>query len=1187
MVDLGWRELALPDLIQETLRLTESRPQGISKSQNELRRDSDVPGQRAMTEGSVASSGIEMLESGAVSSFRGDDNRTIRSGKSERDIGENTLHDLEARQERVRHRGSSFSRYHTQLSNSLTTRRAILLTRVDWCYREYILHGVLRRPRISRAKDERHIELDTTRTTPLIDERTGWPYISNRIRSSRYTIWSFLPYQVYFQFNKASNLYFLITASLQLVPGLSTTGRFTSLVPLVVFWALTVLREGYDDFKRYRMDGAENKRRARVLCGVCKGGCVVGKGLHALESHVERMWKTVKKAVIKRDVLEAVSVNITPESSKGGSRNDLVLQASNSPERLWHAIKWTDIKVGDIIELRRDDQVPADIILLYAEGRNGVAYVETMSLDGETNLKQRTPPAQLAERCKKLSSLRSCRARFEIEDPNPDLYSFHGVVNSDGKTAPLTSKNVIYRGSTLRNTRKAIGIVVNTGEESKLRMNANQKPMAKAPAMQSTANWIVFWLAVLVILLTIGCSVGYSIWSRVFERKAWYLNGGHVKSAETIIGFAIQFNNLVPLALYISMEIVKFAQFIMLQDIEMYDPASNTPMVSNTQAIYENLGQIGHIFSDKTGTLTENIMRFRKMSVAGMAWVHTVDLKSTESLRGASKDPALSLDRNTNELGNYLRSNDDDSSRDTQFFLQAMALCHTCFPEIGHNGEIDFQAESPDEFALVKAAKELGYTVVDRAERSLTIRTGDDDSAVEIYEVLDVIEFSPARKRMSIVVKFPGGQICLLCKGADSVMESRLRRHHGQDREMMDICFDDMKRFAEEGLRTLVYGHRFITNEEYTTWKTTFHEATTSLRNRQERIEGAAELIEHSLTLTGATAIEDQLQKGVPETIEKLRRANIKIWMLTGDKRETAINIAHSARICRPDSKVMILHHDAGDIRSRMAQAAAEASTGQHCVLVVDGQTLGEVDNMTGLDDPFYDLLLQVDSVICCRASPAQKASMVIKVRQRGDQSLTLAIGDGGNDISMIKEAHVGVGISGREGLQAARVADYSIAQFRFLQRLLLVHGHWNYIRTAKFILLTFWKEIIFYTVQILYQRWNGYTGTSVFENWFLTFWNTLWSSLCVILPAVFEQDLSATTLLAVPELYRIGQDWRAFNIKVVGWWILTGAIEGTFIWFMVYALYGLVPTVSDQRVYAIGSLAGSVCVLFINIKLL
>jgi phospholipid-translocating ATPase len=379
-------------------------------------------------------------------------------------------------------------------------------------------------------------------------------------------------------------------------------------------------------------------------------------------------------------------------------------------------------------------------------------------------------------------------------------------------------------------------------------------------------------------------------------------------------------------------------------------------------------------------------------------------------------------------------------------------------------------------------------------------------------------------------------------------------------------------------------------------WKKIYIEATTSLIDRQKLIENAGEMIEQNFDLVGATAIEDKLQKGVPETVDKLRRANIKIWMLTGDKRETAINIAHSARISKSYSEVIILDHTTGEVEQRMAAALLDISKGSiaHSVVVVDGQTLSEIDANETLALLFFDLAVLADSVICCRASPSQKASLVKKIRTKVNHSTTLAIGDGANDIAMILEAHVGIGVSGKEGLQAARISDYSIAQFRFLQRLLLVHGRWNYIRTSKYILATFWKELMFYLLQALYQHWTGYTGTSLFESTSLTVFNTLFTSLPVIFLGVFEQDLNASTLLAIPELYVQGQKNQAFNIKKYIAWMFMAVSESMMIYFTMLGLFGIAlfgggvfTKPNDQSLLAMGTLCFTSAIVFINTKVL
>jgi phospholipid-translocating ATPase len=968
-------------------------------------------------------------------------------------------------------------------------------------YKKYVCHMILRRREIPRSHDGRHIDLDISKSTSLVDERTGKHYINNTIRSSRYTIWTFLPMQLWFQFTKIANFYFLIMGILQLIPGLSTTGTYTTILPLLFFLSFSIAREGYDDFRRYRLDRVENRRLARVLDGSHRRS-TEREGIRSFgkvpRERLEKLKEIAGRYGVRNatEALQATSEISSCSEAKESSTTAASPAFDDSAPCSWATVKWIDLKVGDVIEIRRNEQVPADIVLLYADGRDGVAYVETMALDGETNLKFRRPPHQLAQRSETLTDLASCRAHFVVEDPNLDLYEFHGKVTVNGSTLPLTLENVVFRGSILRNTTRAIGLIVNTGEECKIRMNANKNPQTKAPAIQYMTNRVVILLTAFVILLSIGCTAGYEIWTPVFEDHAWYLANAHLPLDDIFIAFAIAFNNLIPLALYVSLEIIKFAQFLLLQDIEMYDPVSDTPMVSNTQTIYENLGQVSYIFSDKTGTLTENVMRFRKMSVAGTAWQHKdvrqvtiaknlmIEDEKVEGTQGQQSVPtavgtselsdsplfnepsaALSIpriqlridspqDTNTDELLKYIQTHPASAfASKAKIFLLALALCHTCFPEVRADEKIGFQATSPDELALVEAAQDLSFLLIDRSTKSITLLThpsGAESEVRKTYEILDIIEFSTKRKRMSIIVRFPDGRICLLCKGADSVVLPRLKlsskaprdasrfgvrnvpcmdelnvarlRRSMQDDSMSSLdrlglglnlsevrrksasfirpgmgleadryfpgigstrlcgttretsqtfarasreypllsaktrisghrndaqsvideaqslddgailqrCHQQINEFACEGLRTLVYGYRFIDEMEYDSWHRTYHKATTSLVERQEMIEAAGELIEQNLDLAGATAIEDKLQKGVPETIDKLHRANIKIWMLTGDKRETAINIAHSARICKPYSQVVVLDYVDGDIEQQIASILSLSSMAKH-----------------------------------------------------------------------------------------------------------------------------------------------------------------------------------------------------------------------------------------------------------------
>lgn len=858
---------------------------------------------------------------------------------------------------------------------------------------------------------------------------------------------------------------------------------------------------------------------------------------------------------------------------------------------------WKNVMVGDFIRIYNDDELPADIVVLSTSDEEGGCFVETKNLDGETNLKPRYAP-----HCgRTLKHARDCeRAEFRIdsEAPQPNLYKYNGAIkwrqrlpnDPHGEkiemTEPLTIDNLLLRGCTLRNTEWVLGAVVFTGHDTKIMMNAGITP-SKRPRIARELNFSVIcnFLALLLICLIAALANGVT-WGRS-DTSAHFFDDGMIGGSPAVAGFItywaaiIMFQNLVPISLYITLEAVRVLQAIFIySDVQMYYEPIDQPCIPKSWNISDDVGQIEYIFSDKTGTLTQNVMEFKKATINGQPYgeayteaqagmqkrlgvdveqegkkaraeIAEAKVKALKGLRNIHDNPFLHDEDMTFIAPDFVSDLAGETTPDQQYanerFMLALALCHTVIAERtpGDPPKMIFKAQSPDEAALVATARDMGFTVLSGNSEKVELNVMGEH---RVYPILNIIEFNSTRKRMSVIIKMPDGKNVLFCKGADSIIYSRLKK--GEQKELRQTTAEHLEMFAREGLRTLCIAERTLSENEYHAWNQKYDAAASAMDDREEKMEAAADLIERDLFLIGGTAIEDRLQDGVPDTIELLGKAGIKLWVLTGDKVETAINIGFSCNLLNNDMELIHLkvdENEEGDVPDEHFLRILEKELDENLQkfgltgddddlaaakknheppapthgLVIDGFTLRWVLH-DDLKQRFLLLCKQCKSVLCCRVSPAQKAAVVSMVKNSLDV-MTLSIGDGANDVAMIQEADVGVGIAGLEGRQAAMSSDYAIAQFRYLQRLVLVHGRWSYRRLAECIPNFFYKNIIWVFSIFWFGVYSDFDMTYVFEYSYILMFNLLFTSLPVAVMGILDQDVSDVISLAVPQLYRRG----------------------------------------------------------------
>eukprot|EP00127_Corallochytrium_limacisporum_P001629 Clim_evm3s71 gene=Clim_evmTU3s71 len=1185
---------------------------------------------------------------------------------------------------------------------------------------------------------------------------------TNKISSTKYTVINFIPKNLWIQFHRVANIYFLLLVVLNYIPQVSAFSSATAAMPLILVLSATAIKDASEDIKRHRSDKEVNGRKTKVL--------------------------------------------------RTGE---------------WVSMEWRSLHVGDVVKLHNGDIVPADMLLLGSTGPNGVAFLETANIDGETNLKQRHPVPLVNDA---LATDETAFFKSELdnmmiycEPPNVKVYQFNGSVDYRGDVTVVDGSNLLLRGCVLRNVDHCIGVVCYTGMHTKVVLNTTP-PRPKRSKLEKTMNPHVLLMLTLLVVFCTVCAIGHKIFLEerepVEELPYFSFEDGvtsdDVSALISFFTFVILFHGMVPISLYISMELIKIAQlYFMVYDQKMYDPVSDRWCQPRAFNLNEDLGQIEYIFSDKTGTLTENEMILRKLQIghdvfnvdplyadggadplaakrnAGKTLASKAEKKDS-SEKGDDLDDAVKYPK-VGSIGILEKKGLDynDPASIAHYMFLCIMLCSTVYPASTDDEEADedgdtngdiveepaivkvsekpksikgkkgkkslvkkymYEGESPDEVALAERCYAYGYKLVERSSETAVLEIHGEYFE---YDLLDLIEFDSDRKRMSMFVRCPGGEIKHLCKGADSIMLALLDDVEEQ-KELAPTANQNLSKFSREGFRTLVMAMRDVPADRYSEFSQEWLQAglESDPKRKAQALSIASAKMEQSLRMLGITAVEDRLQDDVPETVLKMHEAGICVWMLTGDKLETGHNIARSANLLLPNMaqyvldysrrrpgqsardmlddllKVIaerhpeiherVLYEEDKDLQRKQRKArgvccwccsgdwcccgandvdsdelynadlshrptfetaaamagnadnphpeAPEDPVGEHthesdaqqalskygvgkhadvdsnqtdsnansptkeinakshnpsgsstlqnnkdssgttsstdCSdandssfedvfestgtgtdgigLVIEGQMLAECLKERNLP-AFLQLVRYLRAVCCCRVTPLQKSEVVTVVKNHFGR-MTLAIGDGANDVSMIMSAHIGVGISGKEGMQAVMASDFAIAKFRFLAPLMLVHGAWSYSRLSRMLRFFFFKNLCIVGTIFFFQFFNGFSGQYNVAEVVIVMYNALLTFFPVISIGMFEMHVSRRDLERYPVLYQAGPldkfyNWSWFLVS-----LLRAAWTASCVYWIPYLAYR--DDYEGADLYSLGFVWGACLVLTVNLDL-
>lgn len=1246
----------------------------------------------------------------------------------------------------------------------------------------------------------------------IVDETqidTG-PFSSNEWRTSKYTLLNFLPKNLFEQFRRLANFYFLSTAIMQLVIPFSPVGPTTSFLPLLFVVSTTAIKQAYEDYLRHKLDREVNNRACHVLRNkqlvrvhskdirvgdiVCvknneeipcdmillasSGGagtnsisgdrCYVTTanldGETSLKSRTCFLVKSLIGTIDKIDntlmVLECEQPNATLYEFNGILRatkdereykrltEDIERQidynarrpaASGAAASAVTSNKYTDRNANKLSSVTKTVNSTGGSKIGGGGATSSGLFTDDLPTKAKciiTHIYNRIKKTNIHLAGKTINTdanhlhqqQQQDGTRADNDDKNPSTIatdSVHIESAAEHVEIALDISNLLLRASRLRNTTQIFGLVVHTGRDTKLAHNSQVKAN-KFSSTESKVNMFLLIAFLILVLMSLVSAILYQ------APDFWYFRGlARADSfVEILLAHFLLYNYIVPISLYVTLEFIKFfGTLAVIKDKKLTsiewrtantdnaDEETNGGKNSNktnnnkthkikvleeakcnSSDLNEDLGQIEVLFSDKTGTLTENVMQFMACSVNGQLYrcqskklyqqpansfklqVPNVVQKlasqnvnrysilgqsATSSIRSAvsstvkshssvEADPAKApkdrpFDHRRLPPLKDLKLVDklEDNENVVEFFM-SLCLCSTvalnetvpwksCLPD---QMEPDYQSASPDEKSLIEAAAWFGVTMCKSNEHECYIaikrsrlskeagkthhdhfkqndkfrpivetKNSNSKFIVRHFERLLAFEFNSTRKRMSVIYKDCDNDCLLLVtKGSESVLDCVTLSSLSAAKELqVNLMMAHFEAFSKSGLRTMLVANKLLDHKEYSMISEEIRSARVSSANREQLLDHLYRRVESKLHFVGTTAVEDILQEGVAETIADLKEAGVHVWLLTGDKVETAISVAYSCKLLDRSMSLLYLvkQHDAkacqellesicrelkqvvGEESSRTAGSQEAPTSGgiRHLKSLPlmpgkksksnsptgSGTTLGSPLNRFGLiidgrslhyamkyaKSEFEFICRHCICVLGCRLSPLQKAEVVDMVKQGEDEPITAAIGDGANDVSMIQEAHVGIGIAGKEGRQAVNSSDFAIKRFHMLSRLLFVHGHLFYHRTAYTILYFFYKNLLFIFPQFLYTFYNLSSATSIYHPIMLIGFNLIFTSGPILLYGLGERHIDESTLEQCPKLYQNNRRNYLMRFSLYLSWLWLAVIQSIIAFYLLYLNFG------------------------------